>query len=60
VSYNYRTAFESLFRVSNRWTQGWEVPGITHFSSGLPVTLVNHGDDFLLRAEPNGFESQSE
>ena len=57
VSYNYRIPFENLFRVSNRWTQGWEVSGITHFSSGLPVTLVNYGDNSLLGAEPNGINN---
>jgi hypothetical protein len=57
VSYNYRIPFERLFRVSNRCTQGWEVSGITHFSSGLPVTLVNYGDDSLLGAEPNGINN---
>jgi hypothetical protein len=57
VSYNYRIPFESLFRVSNRWRQGWEVSGITRFSSGLPVTLVNYGDNSLLGAEPNGINN---
>ena len=57
VSYNYRIPFENLLRVSNRWTQGWELSGITHFSSGLPVTLVNYGDNSLLGAEPNGINN---
>jgi Carboxypeptidase regulatory-like domain len=57
VSYNYKLPFESLFRATNRWTQGWEVSGITHFSSGLPVTLVNFGDNSLLGAEPNGINN---
>jgi len=57
VSYNYRIPFEKLFRFSNRWTQGWEVSGITHLSSGLPVTLVNYGDNSLLGAEPNGINN---
>jgi hypothetical protein len=57
VSYNYRIPFESLFRASNRWTEGWELSGITHFSTGLPVTLVNYGDDSLLGAEPNGINN---
>jgi hypothetical protein len=54
VSYNYQLPVERLFRASNRWTQGWELSGITHFSSGLPVTLVNFGDNSLLGSEPNG------
>ena len=32
VSYSYQIPFEHLFHASNRWTQGWEVSGITHFS----------------------------
>ncbi len=54
VSYSYRMPFEHFFRAHNRWTEGWEVSGITHFSTGLPVTLVNYGDNSLLGAEPNG------
>jgi hypothetical protein len=54
VSYSYRIPFERLFRAPNRWTEGWEVSGITRFSSGLPVTLVNLGDNSLLGSEPNG------
>ncbi len=54
VSYRYRIPVERLFRTANRWTEGWEVSGITRFSSGLPVTLVNLGDNSLLGSEPNG------
>src|SRR5271170_7108280 len=54
VSYSYQIPFERLFRATNRWTQGWEISGITRFSSGLPVTLVNFGDNSLLGSEPNG------
>ena len=57
VSYNYKLPFDTLFRATNRWTQGWEVSGITHFSSGLPVTLVNYGDNSLLGSEPNGINN---
>jgi hypothetical protein len=57
VSYNYKIPFERLFDVSNRWTEGWEISGITHFSSGLPVTLINYGDNSLLGAEPNGINN---
>ena len=54
VSYNYQMPLERLFEVSNRWTEGWQISGITHFSSGLPVTLVNLGDNSLIGSEPNG------
>jgi hypothetical protein len=57
VSYNYKLPFESLFRASNALTLGWELSGITHFSSGLPVTLVNFGDNSLIGAEPNGINN---
>jgi hypothetical protein len=57
VSYSYRIPFETLFRASNRWTLGWELSGITHFTSGLPVTLINYGDNSLLGAEPNGINN---
>ena len=57
VSYSYQIPFEHLFRASNRWTQGWELSGITHFSSGLPVTLINYGDNSLLGSEPNGINN---
>jgi len=57
VSYTYQIPLEHLFRSTNRWTQGWQLSGITHFSSGLPVTLVNYGDNSLLGAEPNGINN---
>jgi hypothetical protein len=49
VSYSYQLPF--------RWTHGWGLSGITRFASGLPVTLVNYGDNSLLGAEPNGINN---
>jgi hypothetical protein len=57
VSYSYQLPFDRLLHASNRWTQGWELSGITRFSSGLPVTLINYGDNSLLGAEPNGINN---
>src|SRR5580698_6934777 len=57
VSYNYQLPFEQLFHASNAWTRGWELSGIAHFSSGLPVTLLNFGDNSLLGSEPNGINN---
>ena len=54
VSYNYQLPFDRLFGISNRWTQGWAISGITRFSTGFPVTLYNYGDNSLLGTEPNG------
>ena len=57
VSYNYQFPLERLFQSRNRWTLGWELSGITRFASGLPVTLINYGDNSLLGAEPNGINN---
>jgi hypothetical protein len=57
VSYSYQLPIERLFHANNRWTQGWELSGITRFSSGLPVTLINYGDNSLLGSEPNGINN---
>jgi hypothetical protein len=57
VSYSYRPPIERVFRASNRWTQGWTFSGVTHFSSGFPVTLYNYSDRSLLGAEPNGINN---
>jgi hypothetical protein len=57
VSYSYQLPFERLFHASNGWTKGWELSGITQFSSGLPVTLINYGDNSLLGSEPNGINN---
>ena len=54
VSYSYELPIERVFRSSHRLTEGWAISGITHFSTGFPVTLVNYGDNSLLGAEPNG------
>jgi len=57
ASYSYQIPFEHLFHAANRWTEGWALSGITRFSSGFPVTLVNLGDNSLLGAEPNGINN---
>jgi hypothetical protein len=57
VSYAYDLPFEHLFGASNGWTKGWTISGITHFSTGFPVTLLNYGDNSLLGAEPNGINN---
>jgi len=57
VSYSYKIPLEHLPHAANRWARGWEFSGITRFSTGLPVTLVNYGDNSLLGAEPNGINN---
>ena len=47
VSYSYRLPFDKL-GGPERLTKGWEISGITRFSTGLPVTLVETDDQSLL------------
>jgi hypothetical protein len=53
-SYDYELPIAQIVRASNRWTNGWKLSGITRFSTGFPVTLVNNGDNSLLGTNPNG------
>jgi hypothetical protein len=53
LSYDYQLPFDRFFG-SNAFTRGWSVSGISHFSSGFPVTLINQGDNSLLGTNPNG------
>ena len=57
ASYRYVLPTDRLFRHGNRWTEGWSLSGITHFSSGLPVTLFNNNDTSLLGTIPNGINN---
>ena len=57
ASYSYDLPIERLFHATNRWTQGWQISGITHYSTGMPVTLVNFGDNSLIGSEPNGINN---
>jgi Carboxypeptidase regulatory-like domain len=57
VSYNYQLPFDRLSANPNRWTRGWAISGITRYSTGFPVTLLNYGDNSLLGAEPNGINN---
>jgi hypothetical protein len=47
VSYNYRLPIDKL-GGPKRLTNGWEISGITRFSTGLPITLVETDDQSLL------------
>ena len=57
VSYRYQLPLAELLRHQNRWTQGWELSGITHFATGMPVTLYNNTDSSLLGSMPNGINN---
>ena len=57
ASYIYKLPLDNVFRAANGWTQGWEISGIAHVSTGFPVTLYSYGDNSLLGAEPNGINN---
>jgi len=54
ASYRLDLPFNTLFRRTNRLTNGWSVTGITRFATGFPVTLQDDNDDSLLGTNPNG------
>jgi hypothetical protein len=58
VSYEYFLPFDQFFHP-NRLTKGWSLSGITHLSTGFPITLVNNGDNSLLGTNPNGINNSS-
>jgi Carboxypeptidase regulatory-like domain/TonB dependent receptor len=58
VTYQYTLPLESLFRRSNRLTQGWELSGITRASTGFPVTLSSDDDNSLQGSNPNGVNNR--
>jgi len=53
VSYSYQLPVDRISK-SNWLTRGWVLSGITHLSTGFPVTLYNYGDNSLLGSAPNG------
>jgi hypothetical protein len=57
ASYSYDMPIDRLFRVRNRWTEGWSVAGITRFGTGLPVTFYNYEDTSLLGTQGNGINN---
>ena len=52
-SYNYDLPLDK-FAGSNRLTKGWALSGITRFSTGLPVTLIETDDNSLLGTQFTG------
>jgi len=52
ISYDYQLPIYKL--GSNRLTKGWTVSGVTRFSTGLPVTLLETDDNSLLGTGGSG------
>lgn len=58
VTYRYALPFGRLLQRSNRWTQDWELSGITRASTGFPVTLSSDDDNSLQGSNPNGVNNR--
>jgi hypothetical protein len=58
ATYEYTLPVERLFRRSNRATRGWTISGITHASTGFPVTLSTSTDNSLQGSNPNGVNNR--
>ncbi len=58
LSYDYELPFDRIPRAG-RWAEGWSLSGITHLSSGFPVTMINNGDNSLIGTNPNGVNNSS-
>ena len=59
VSYEYAVPADRVFGKANRWTKDWIISGITHLSTGFPITMVNNSDNSLLGTNPNGVNNSS-
>lgn len=59
VSYNYQLPIALLLERQNRWTRGWELSGVTHLATGIPVTFASQGDNYLVQVQNNGVNSTS-
>ena len=49
--------FVASYRLAIPYLGGWELSGITRFSTGFPVTLFNNEDTSLLGTVPNGINN---
>ena len=58
LSYEYQLPVDRLLRPS-RLTTGWSLSGISHFSTGFPITMINNGDNSLIGTNPNGVNNSS-
>ena len=57
ASYRVNLPISEVLHKQNRLTDHWTVTGITHLSTGLPVTLYNNTDSSLLGSMPNGINN---
>ena len=57
ATYRYTLPLGRLLKGHARLTEGWNVSGLTRFSTGFPVTLLNNNDTSLLGTQPNGINN---
>jgi hypothetical protein len=58
LSYEYQLPIDRYLHP-NRLTRGWSLSGITRFTSGFPITMINNGDNSLIGTNPNGINNSS-
>jgi hypothetical protein len=58
VTHNFVISYDYVLPIyklgSNRLTNGWTVSGVTHFSTGLPVFMLESDDNSLLGTSGSG------
>lgn len=58
LSYSYQLPFDKLFH-GKRLSKGWILTGITRFTTGLPVTMMENDDNSLLGTAGTGPNSNT-
>jgi hypothetical protein len=53
-SYTLRVALPRALHQASALSRGWELGGLTRFSTGFPVTLYNYSDTSLWGTQSNG------
>ena len=57
VSYTAHLSVARLLNISSRCGSGWDLSGISRFSTGFPVTLTSFGDTSLWGTQSNGINN---
>lgn len=58
ATYDYDLPLAHLSHRFHRLLEGWEISGVTRFSTGFPVTLSTNGDNSLQGSSPNGVNNR--
>jgi len=59
ASYEWRLPLAKLVHGRSPWADGWSLTGVSRFSTGFPVTLLNNDDTSLLGTIPNGINNNA-